>query len=67
MSSNQIFLLLILSLSDIPVVTTILYAIDNVSLSGMHNYWCQPCMLVPKTQSQNLVEAVALVDDFQQK
>lgn len=64
MSGNQTLLLPILSLGNIPIVMTTLYTIDNLSLSGIHNRWRRPRMLVLGAQSQNVIESVTLVDNF---
>lgn len=66
MSGSQMFLPPILSLSDIFVVTTVLHATDNLSLSDIYNRRRRPRMLVSGTQSKNVVKLVALADDFQQ-
>ena len=66
-SDNQKLLLSILSLGDIPVITTTSYMIDNLFLSDIHGYWRCPYILVLRTQNQNHVESIALVDDFQQR
>ena len=67
LSGSQTSLLPILSLGDISVVTIASLAIDSLSLSDIYIRRCRPRILVLGAQSQNVIEPVALVNDFQQR
>lgn len=43
------------------------HTINNLFLSSIHSCWYHPRILISEAQSQNPIELVASVNDFQQK